>query len=528
MSEVMVPDGIELLPLGELVPYARNSRTHSSGQVAQLAASMREFGFTNPVLVDATGGIIAGHGRVMAAQSLGMSAVPCVRLGHLTEAQRRAYVIADNQLALNAGWDVDALRAEVEALQVVGFDLDLLGFDGDSLEDLIGPLDSDPASDGSDQAAAADSVLPEVREHVVSRPGDVWVCGSHRVMCGSSTDPVDVAVLMAGQEAQLLHADPPYGMGKAADGVANDNLYREKLDAFQLDWWRAFRPHLVSNGCAFVWGNAPDLWRLWYAAGLSDVEVLELRNEIVWDKVNIPGMASPGLTQFPVASERCLFFQFGKQFLGNVNTDDFPESWEPLRGYLAGEADAAGIRPADVQQVCGVGMYSHWFTRAQFTLVPEARYRQLQAAYPAQFLRPWAELKAEWAKVRGGARDVINMRQSVARSYFDNAHDAMTDVWRFPRVIGDDRYGHATPKPVAMMVRAIKSACPEGGIVAEPFGGSGSTLMGADACGRACYTMELQAHYVDVIVRRWQQVTGGSAVLAATGESFAKREGGNE
>jgi DNA modification methylase len=516
MQAVKVHERLELIPVEALEPYARNSRTHSAAQIEQLAASMREFGFTNPVLVDETGGIIAGHGRVLAAKSLALAAVPCIRLSHLSDAQKRAYVIADNQLALNAGWDDAVLQMEVQALGAVDFDLSLLGFDTAALDELL-KRDEEPANDG--QAGAAD-VVPEPEAVPVTRLGDVWIVGRHRVMCGDSTSADDVARLMAGQTGHLLHADPPYGMGKQADGVANDNLYREKLDEFQMAWWRAFRPHLASNASAYVWGNAPDLWRLWYRGGLADSEVLELRNEIVWDKKSVAGMASPDLTQFPEATERCLFFQFGNQFLGNINIDDFPQSWEPLRSYLQSAAEAAGIKPPDIKRICGVGMYSHWFTRAQFTLIPQAHYATLRAQFPTSFTREWADLKGEWDRVKGTGREVINGKLQGVRAYFDNAHDVMRDVWEFSRVLGDERHGHATPKPVAMMERAIKSALPVGGLCAEPFGGSGSTLMGCETTGRRCFTMELQPVYCDVIVRRWQAYASGVAVLEGRGASF--------
>jgi hypothetical protein len=184
------------------------------------------------------------------------------------------------------------------------------------------------------------------------------------------------------------------------------------------------------------------------------------------------------------------------------------------------EALAAGIKSADVKKVCGCGMYGHWFTRSQFTLIPEKHYGALAAAYHGRFTRPWSELKAEWDRVKGTGRDVINGKLEGMRSYFDNGHDVMRDVWEFPRVVGDERHGHATPKPVAMMERIMKSSLPPEGICLEPFGGSGSTLIGAEATGRVCYAMELNPVYVDVIVRRWQKFTGKQAVHAETGKTF--------
>lgn len=518
---------IELWPLDRLKPYDRNARTHSPEQVAKIAASIAEFGFNNPVLVDSADGIIAGHGRLMAARKLGLAEVPVIVLDHLSEAQRRAYILADNKLAELAGWDVDLLGAELAELDAEGFDLELAGFTEDELAALTGdglfddperPASKEPADEPSaiDREHADDQV--ETPNVITTRPGDVWLLGGHRVMCGDSTNSRDVARLMAGSKATLMHADPPYGMGKESDGVANDNLRGKALDGFQLDWWTAFRPHLTSNASAYIWGNAPDLWRLWYAGGLGESEQLELRNEIVWDKLNIPGMASPDLTQYPEASERCLFFQLGEQFRGNVNAADFPSDWTPVQSYMANEAETAGITAQDVKRVCGVGMYGHWFTRSQFNLIPERHYLALKFAYPGHFERPWSDLKAEWDAVKTGPTSKIQ----EARSYFDNAHEAMTDVWKFPRVIGDERHGHATPKPVAMMERVMKSSSRPGDVVVEPFGGSGSTLIGAEATARRCFKMELQALYCDVIVTRWQKLTGKQGTLEATGATFAE------
>lgn len=503
---------IEKINVSALIPYARNPRTHADEQVVQIAASIREFGFTNPVLIDETGGIIAGHGRVMAARKIGLDEVPCIRLMHLTDAQKRAYVIADNKIALNSGWDNEMLKLELSDLKGLDFDLDLTGFSTDEINALLADKGTEGLTDPDD--------VPEPPVEPVTRLGDVWICGQHRVMCGDSTSVDAVQTLMAGETAQLLHADPPYGMGKEADGVEGDNVYREELDRFQMEWWATFRTFIDANASAYIWGNAPDLWRLWYAGGLGASEKMELRNEIVWDKKCIPGMKSPDLTQFPMATERCLFFQLGNQFLGNINTDDFPESWEPVRAYMEGEATAAGIKPGDIKRICGCGMFSHWFTRAQFTMMPQRHYETLAAAYPGRFARPWKDLKAEWDRVRGAGRAVINGKLDGTRAFFDNAHDVMRDVWEFPRVNGDERHGHATPKPVAMMERVMKSSVPPGGLCVEPFGGSGATLIGAEKTGRRCFTMELQPRYVDVIVRRWEEFTGQKAVLESTGEPF--------
>jgi len=504
---IQMAQRIELWPLDRLKPYERNARTHSAEQVAQIAASIVEFGFTNPILVDSGDGIIAGHGRLQAARELGLSTVPVVVLDHLSDRQRRAYVLADNQLALNAGWDLELLRTELQDLVADDFDLSVIGFSDEELEDLLPEVEELLPEELSD----ADAV-PELPADPVSKPGDIWLLGKHRVMCGDSTAITDVERLMDGKKAQLMHADPPYGMGKASDGVANDNLYNDDLDNFQMEWWATFRPFLVDNASAYIWGNAPELWRLWYKAGLGSTEKMELRNQIVWDKKAIPGMASAELNQFPVASEHCLFFQLGNQLIGNMNTADYWEGWEPLRTYLETEMKLTGWKVADLNRVTGTFMGGHWVTRSQWAFPTAEQYAKIQtAANGRAFKREYDQLKREYDQLK-----------RETRSYFDNAHDVMRDVWEFSRVTGEERHGHATPKPVAMMERVMKSSLPSGGLCVEPFGGSGSTLIGAEAAGRVCYAMELNPVYVDVIVKRWQAFTGKRATLEATGEVFAE------
>ncbi len=204
-----LPDSVEHWPLDRLRAYARNPRTHSDAQVAQIAASIVEFGWTNPVLVAGDGTVIAGHGRLDAARRLGLSMVPVLVLDHLSEAQRRAYVIADNKLALNAGWNDELLAAELHALNGDGFNLELTGFDETELDRLMAPLD-DEAGAGGDATDAADEA-PEPPRNPVSRSGDLWRMGEHRLLCGDSTDGAAIARLMDSERAALLFTSPPYG-----------------------------------------------------------------------------------------------------------------------------------------------------------------------------------------------------------------------------------------------------------------------------------------------------------------------------
>lgn len=229
---VNVPSEILQMPVADLVPYSRNARTHSEAQVLQIADSIREFGFTNPVLVSDDNSIIAGHGRVLAAQSLGLETVPCIRLSHLTDAQRRAYILADNKLALNAGWDDELLRLELGELRDEGFALGLIGFSGSELDALFLDGDNVEAS-----GLTEDDAVPEARPRPVSRPGDVWVCGDHRVICGSSVEIDVVEQLMSGQLADCVWTDPPYNVAyeTEAGSIANDDLPDEEFRRFLED-----------------------------------------------------------------------------------------------------------------------------------------------------------------------------------------------------------------------------------------------------------------------------------------------------
>jgi site-specific DNA-methyltransferase (adenine-specific) len=252
MASVVVQDRMELLPVSALVPYARNSRTHSDEQVAQIAASMREFGFTNPVLVDEAGGIIAGHGRVMAAKALGLVEVPCIRLAHLSEAQKRAYVIADNKLALNAGWDEAMLRLELEDLQAADFDLDLLGFNADELGALL--TEPEPETEGLTDPDEA----PDLPARPVTVEGDVWLLGKHRVMCGDSTRIDQMEALNLGGGIDMWLTDPPYNVayeGKTKDAlkIQNDSMADGQFRQFLRDAYVAADAVMKPGAVFYIW-----------------------------------------------------------------------------------------------------------------------------------------------------------------------------------------------------------------------------------------------------------------------------------
>ena len=209
---------IETLDINSLIPYARNARTHSEAQIAQIAGSIKEFGFTNPILIDKDNGIIAGHGRVAAARKLNLTEVPCIRLEHLSETQRKAYILADNRIALNSGWEADLLSTELEELKDLGINLESLGFDSDEIDALLNKIEPTAGLTDEDEA-------PEVQEQAVTKPGDIWVMGNHRLMCGDSTSIDAVDKLMAGEAVDMVLTDPPYGISIVKGGrVGGDSL----------------------------------------------------------------------------------------------------------------------------------------------------------------------------------------------------------------------------------------------------------------------------------------------------------------
>jgi len=315
---------------------------------------------------------------------------------------------------------------------------------------------------------------------------------------------------MGDRTASLVHADPPYGMNK---GFENDNLHMKDLDRFQMDWWNACRRYIDDNASVYIWGNSEDLWRLWYQGGLKDSERLTFRNEIVWDKYT--GNVKPTMIEqqrsYVKYREDCLFFMVGEQGFNN-NADNYWEGWEPIRSRLEADCKKMGWGPKDIERICGVGMYSHWFTKSQWGFITQEHYEKLQAAAKSEaftdnyevFNEEYEAFKTDYEQLRDAFYET--------RAYFDNTHDNMTDVWMFPRVLGDDRYGHETPKPVAMIVRVVKSSCKLGGTVYDPFSGTGTTLMAAESTRRKSCAIELDPKYVQVTIERWEQYTGEKAV----------------
>lgn len=384
---------IKELSTDDLIPYINNSRTHDETQVNQIAASIKEFGFLNPVIVDADHGIIAGHGRVMAAKKLNLKTVPCLEANHLTEAQKKAYIIADNKLALNAGWDDSILRVEFEALKELDFDLTLTGFSLDELSDFeIEELAPEYEED-------ADGEIIEPPPEPKTKEGDVWILGKHRLMCGDSTSIDAVEKLMDGNKVDMLFTDPPYnvafnGRSGKHDVIKNDNLSDVDFESFINDVIQTIKT--INPPVYYIWCN-------WNFYGVLQGK-LDYKSCIVWAK-NVFGMGNGYRHQH----EFCLF---------NGRIDD--------------------------------------------------------------------HIKNE------------------------------SDLWNIKK---DSNCVHPTQKPVELSIRAFSNHIKSLNVL-DLFGGSGSTLIGAEKTGRTAYLMELDPKYCDVIINRWQTLTGKDAILESTGDKF--------
>lgn len=239
----------QLVATDKLIPYVNNARTHSPEQIKKLRSSLREFGFVNPVIIDREYNVIAGHGRLMAAKEEGITEVPCVYVDHLTDAQKKAYILADNRMAMDAGWDEELLAVEMQELQDLGYDLAMTGFDEKELADLFSDgTDSDAKDDDFDLTAALEKAS-------FVECGDVWTVGRHRLMCGDATSPEDVNTLMGDTKANLILTDPPYGVSfKSSSGltIQNDSMKNEEFYNFLLAAFQCMAAHLEKGGAAYV------------------------------------------------------------------------------------------------------------------------------------------------------------------------------------------------------------------------------------------------------------------------------------
>ena len=420
---------IEMLAVTALRPYRGNARQHSKRQVRQIADSIERFGFTNPVLISDDGEILAGHGRVIAAKELGLEAVPTVKLSHLSAEERRAYVLADNKLALNAGWDTEILALELQALIDLDFDVTLTGF---SLAEIDLTLDQAQEASVTTTDSSADQI-PELPEVAVTRQGELWQLGRHRLLCGDARSPAGIARLMAKETADLIFTDPPYnvpidghatGLGKTRHrefAFASGEMTREQFAEFLRTTLSNAATVAKDGAIAFIcmdWRHMGEL------LDAGEAVFSEMKNLCVWNKRN------GGMGSFYRSKHELIF-------------------------------------------VFKVGTAAH---TNSFGLGETGRYR--------------------------------------------------TNVWDYAGIssLGAKRMEelsmHPTVKPVALIADAIRDCSRRGEIVLDIFGGSGSTLIAAETCGREARLLEYDPIYCDTIINRWETYTGKRATLSDDGRPF--------
>jgi len=391
-------------PVDQLIPYANNARTHSEEQILKVASSIKEFGFINPVIIDGENGIIAGHCRVESAKRLGMTEVPTLEVKHLSEAQKKAYILADNRLAEDAGWDEELLRIELEGLAELDFDLDSIGFDISELDDIF-PDEYDGEADGEIIEPPADPIV---------KLGDIYLLGRHRLMCGDSTDGNSVNKLMGEGMADMLLTDPPYNVdyeGKTKDRltITNDSMQDDDFVMLLEGAFGQAVKHMKAGAVFYIWhAGSNGLQFKWAVANVG----LVVRQCLIWNKNAIV----MGRQDYHWKHEPCLY------------------GWKGGAGHL-------------------------WASdRKQSTVL--------------EFAKPNANKE------------------------------------------------HPTMKPLELFQYCMLNNTKGDDIVLDLFGGSGTTLIVAQNTGRVCYMMELDPAYCDVIINRWQTLTGQQAINEATGEVF--------
>lgn len=506
-----------LVAIEEVDPDPKNVRRHPPASIAAITASFTTFGQRKLSVVwrpspEARLIALAGNGTLEALKGMGWTHLAASEfIG--TEAQARAFAIADNKTPEFSEWDDAALAEQMTwlATESTEWTPEAIGFVPEPE-----PRANTKAKDGKKakdresektETADPDAFVVGLRVEL----GDLFALGAHRILCGDSTDPVALARLFpAGERAAFVHSDPPYGLNKA--GIANDDLHGSRLDEFQARWWKAARAFLRDNGSAFVWGNPEDLWRWWFGpSSPSASEIVSMRNEIVWSKGDGAGMSSDEMRSWAITTERAIFFMLGEQKF-NTNADRFWPGWEPLRAALDGERERAGWTEKDLRPIIGY-MGKHYFTRSQWVFPTEKAYLKLQAAgiEKGVFQFAYSDIREIYERAKIEHDTEVKAAFLEGRAFFDNAWDNMEEVWHFPRVQGEERLGHETPKPAALIDRAIRSCCPPGELVFEPFAGTGTTLIAAEGAGRKCYTVDISPEYVATTIGRWEKLTGQKA-----------------
>jgi len=465
----------------ELKAYEKNNKKHWKN-VDEIVKSIQANTYITPIIVDENYVILAGHGRKLAMDKLQIKEADVLVVSWLSETQKRDFRIRDNKLTELSEWDFDNLRIELDELDIP--ELSDLFKDEEELEEEVEAKEDD--YEAPEGGIETDIVL-----------GDLFEIGEHRLLCGDSTDSDQVAKLMNGEKADMAHNDPPYGMKKENEGVLNDNLNYSDLLDFNKEWIALQFSHLKENGSFYCWGIDEPLMDI-YSHILKPYikeQKATFRNLLTWDKGHGQSQNSELTRSFATADEKCLFVMLGVQGFNN-NADNYFEGFESIRDYLVAQKNKLGWNTDKVVQITGKTSASHYFSKSQWSFPTEEHYNAIRdEANGAAFHKEYDELKKEY--------DELKKEYYSTRAFFNNTHDNMNNVWHFDRHKRQgDEGGHATPKPIPLCERAIKSSCPDAGLVLDFFLGSGSTMVASHQLKRKCYGMELDQKYCDVIVKR--------------------------
>jgi DNA modification methylase len=476
------------MKLSKLKGNPNNPRIIKDDKFKKLVKSINDFPkmmALRPIVVDENFIVQGGNMRLKALQEIGFKDIPdewVKQVSDLNEDEKKQFIIKDN---VGFGeWDWDDLANNWDAEQLTEWGLDIPNFEAEVLE------------------AEEDnySIPDEIKTDIVL--GDLFEIGEHRLLCGDSTDSDQVAKLMNGQKADMAHNDPPYGMKKEKDGVLNDNLNFNDLLEFNRDWITLQFTHLKENGSWYCWGIDEPLMDIY-----SDIlkpyiaeQKATFRNLITWDKGHGQGQNSENTRSYAIADEKCLFAMMGVQGFNN-NADNYFEGWESIRDYLLSQRTKAGWDIPTMKRIAGHSDLSrdHWTCKSQWNMPTKEVYKSFQKwcldNNVDAFKKEYEEIKKEYEEIK--------KEYYLTRAYFNNIHDNFNNVWKFERHLRQgDEGGHATPKPIPLCERAIKSSCPDNGLVLDVFLGSGSTMVASHQLKRKCYGMELDPNYCQVIVDR--------------------------
>lgn len=463
---------VEYVPIKSVKPAKGNTRVHPPEEITELVALINEYGFNQPILVDERREILTGHGRLQAAQQKGMTEVPIISRHGLSQAQKRAYRIADNRPAERASWDMKLLGVELTALKDMGFDMTLAGFGPTELNMILRP----PPSQHQEP------VIPDSTGPLISKPGDLWTMGEHRLICADSTKPDTYQTLMDGRMAACVFTDPPYGISYESPSgkfemIKGDGLRRGQLTKMLHGAFAAAIEHTAQDAAWYVWHASAT--KEDFAAAMRDVGLMEL-SYIIWAK---PGQVL-GWSDYRWSHEPC--FYAARQGIKPAFYGDRTETtvWRITARTRAGEPASA----------IGNGV---------IVALPTGQEVYISPAPPK-------------------GKKVRHVQLEPGKKLALTVSDEADDLWEVSRDNGHGKEEsiHPTQKPVELARRAVKNSSREGEIVLDFFAGSGSTLIACEQLQRACYAIDLEPRYVDAIVRRWQTVTGKQAIHAQSQKTF--------